>query len=110
MELWIRSQDKRCLMKADRLDIDLGNGAYKIYLGGFATLVGIYKTYPRAKQIIDEIQNLLQPRYFIKDSKIDFDNNDFLAGLSENIVLRANQQIEYDLKQAGQIVYTMPEE
>ena len=26
MELWIRSQDKECLMKIDRIDYDLSNG------------------------------------------------------------------------------------
>lgn len=110
MELWIRSQDKECLMKIDRLDYDLSNSQHRIMVNGYETLVGLYETKKRCLQIIDEIQNLLQPRYFIKEPKIDFDNNDLLTGLSENIVLRANQQIEYDLKQAGQIVYTMPEE
>lgn len=57
MELWIRSQDKRCLMKVDRVDYDLANGEHRIVVNGFQTLVGKYETEGRTLEIINEIQN-----------------------------------------------------
>ena len=56
MELWIRSQNKECLIKIDRLDIDYTNGSYKIEADGYQTLLAKYKTKGRALEVLDEIQ------------------------------------------------------
>ena len=60
MELWIRSQDKECLTKINRLDIDYTNGAYYIKEGGFQTSLAEYNTEERALEVLNEIQNLMK--------------------------------------------------
>lgn len=107
MELWIRSQDGECLLKTNRIDCDYSENKYKIWVGGYETLMGIYETKERALMILDEIQNILQPKVVFHEPKIDYD--DLIHSYSENVVIRANQQVEYDLKNAGQIVYIMPQ-
>ncbi len=52
MDLWIRSQDRECIMKVARLDID----GKKISANGFYTILGEYKSYERALEVLDEIQ------------------------------------------------------
>ena len=70
MELWIRSQDKECLMKVDRLDIDYTNGIYKIKEGGFNTLLAEYSSKERALEVLDEIQDLIKEYYDSIDYRI----------------------------------------
>lgn len=57
MELWIRSQDKECLMKVNRVDYDLSNSEHRIMVNGYETLVGHYATKERALEVLEEIQN-----------------------------------------------------
>lgn len=93
MDLWIRSQDKRTLIKIDRVDVD-GNSIIvwqnnyncdEIYLGS-------YKTKERALEVLDEIQAFL----IIGDS--DFDKEG-VCGIYHNVV--ASKQV---------IIYEMPKE
>lgn len=60
MELWIRSQDKECLMKVDRVDYDLSSGVHQIKVNGYQTLVGKYKSKERALEVLDEISDLMR--------------------------------------------------
>ena len=58
MELWVRSQDKENLSKAEHL------GVYneKIYVNGYEDngyCIGIYDTPERALEVLDEIQNFI---------------------------------------------------
>ena len=57
MELWVRSQDRECLLKINRVDIDT-NGR-TIIANGFETIIGIYKSKERALEILDEIHQRL---------------------------------------------------
>lgn len=59
MKLWVRSQDKECLMKINRIDYDLSNGEHRIMVDGYKTLIGKYKTKERALEVLDEIQNFM---------------------------------------------------
>ena len=59
MELWIRSQDKECLMKVNRVDYDLSNSKHRIMVNGYETLVGHYETKERALEVLDEIHQRL---------------------------------------------------
>ena len=59
MELWVRSQDKECLMKINRMDYDLSNGEHRIMVDGYKTLIGKYETKQRALEILDEIHQRL---------------------------------------------------
>ena len=59
MELWIRSQDKECLMKINRVDYDLSNGEHRIMVDGYKTLVANYETKEKALEVLDEIEKKL---------------------------------------------------
>ena len=63
MELWIRSQDRECLMKIDRVDYGLSNSEHRIMVNGYETLVGHYATKERALEVLDEIQNIIIGKY-----------------------------------------------
>lgn len=83
MKLWIRTQDKTKLMEAEELIIkevvktDANNvNGYKQEMVGCNICVGyipvaLYKTKERALQVLDEIQNLLSGKVFVKKSKTD---------------------------------------
>lgn len=66
MELWIRSQDKECLMKVDRLDYDLSNGTHRIMVDGYKTLIATYPTKKRCLEILDEINNKIKNQFIVK--------------------------------------------
>lgn len=66
LDLWIRSQDKECLMKVDRLDYDLSNYEHRIMVNGYATLVAKYPTKKRALEILDEIKTKIKNQYIVK--------------------------------------------
>lgn len=68
MELWIRSQDKECLMKVDRLDYDLSNYKHRIMANGYQTLVAEYETKVRALKVLDEIENFIYTEVNIVNS------------------------------------------
>ena len=58
MELWIRSQDRRNLIKTERLYVSGTNDEY--YIGdSLIGHIGIYKTEERALEVLDEIQRLI---------------------------------------------------
>ena len=58
MELWIRSQDRKKLIKVDEVKIEtVKEGNTFIY--SHATDLGTYETKERALEVLDEIQNML---------------------------------------------------
>ncbi len=60
MELWIRSQDKRELQKADDIYIStLEDKTVKTFDGSIEINLGTYKTKERALEVLDEIQAYL---------------------------------------------------
>ena len=67
MKLWIRSQDKKTLVKSDYITIIWFPFHYSIvgYLNGKIKhkILGSYKTQKRAIEILDEIEDLLQNAY-----------------------------------------------
>lgn len=70
MELWIRSQDRGSLIKADNLGL-FGNRIVFIPnrpTGGRMT-IGRYKTEERALEVLDEIQELFEPTTITLDGK-----------------------------------------
>ena len=69
MELWVRSQDRHCLWKIDRLDVDdyTIQDNIKTYDDGFDyIMIGRYQTNKRALEVLDEIQNILETREDVK--------------------------------------------
>ena len=83
MELWIRSQDRERLVEVNKIEIfentDEDDEEYGICMLYEYTdsetqyLLGTYKDKKRALEILDEIQNLLKPKYMIR---IDENLND----------------------------------
>lgn len=64
MELWIRSQDRKTILKAYRIDVDDKN--IIVWDNNYQcseTYMGEYKTKERALEILDEIQKQLEPHY-----------------------------------------------
>ncbi len=112
MDLWIRSQDKESLIQVDCLcieknELDKGKYIYSSFdiVQGCITL-GTYKTKERAIEILDEIQNLIQPKMnFIVSQHIDFDNDG--EGLIGCNILKEEPKIE---RISDVIVYEMPKE
>lgn len=106
MDLWIRSQDGKLLKKAETLWILEYEERAEICHEW--TTFGIYKTKERALQILDEIQNILQPIVIYHEPKLDYNN--LIDAMSKDVCLHTTQQVEMELKQVGQIVYQMPKE
>lgn len=57
MDLWIRSQDKRRLVKANGVDIT--PSGLSIYSIGVNGILGTYETEERTLEVLDEIQSKL---------------------------------------------------
>lgn len=60
MKLWIRSQDRRILIKPDRIDID--DNLIVVWQNNYncdEIYLGTYATKERALEVLDEIQSIL---------------------------------------------------
>lgn len=118
MELWIRSQDGSNLKKVNNIYIEHITKDYDSWVGNIHSQpyvitsdngnLGFYATEERALMILDEIQNILQPRIIYHEPEINYD--DMIHSLSESIMIQSKQKVEMELKEVGQIVYQMPKE
>lgn len=108
MELWIRSQDGERLTRCYDLRMYYAKEE-DLWVIESCDDLGCYKTRERALQVLDEIQNILQPRVYVKAPSI-VNPKDMIEDLTNNICLHTTQQVEMELKQAGQFVYQMPKE
>lgn len=90
----MRSQDKECLLKTNRVDIDT-NGR-TIMVNGFESIIGIYKSKERALEILDEIQRTITRNQSLISLMHNFTD---LKGNEEGVA-----QIFKDM------IYEMPEE
>ena len=85
MKLWIRNQDRTALLQVKHIWINkiiqndynsnlTINGSSKVIgysISSGNTPLGKYKTEERVLQVLDEIQNLLSGKVFVKKSKTD---------------------------------------
>lgn len=103
MELWIRSQDKRILIKVYNvfLNANYDNKRISTYDGDSNTTLGEYKTKERALEVLDEIEKILNPQLTIK-------NNGKIIGSFEDTIVR--EGATYELKELSTFVYQMPAE
>ena len=108
MELWIRSQDKRILQKIDNIYLDANYGNKRIcnYVDDYKTELGTYKTKERALEVLDEIQNLLKPKYILDTSSIKLDGNFY----EENGVIFQKYNANTEIKELSTFVYQMPKD
>lgn len=103
MELWVRSQDKRILIKVDNvfLNANYDNKRISTYDGDSNTTLGEYKTKERALEVLDEIQNILKPQVITKLGKI-------VGKTCDGTIYTTPNEIE--IKELSTYVYKMPED
>lgn len=116
MDLWIRSQDKMNLESVHSINVNHLNKKQIIcnyepdFIGNqgeYYVLLGEYETEERALEVLDEIQNILLPKYLIR-----FDENkqkiaDYMNTGSSYITANCNGDVR---NINGTFVYEMPKE
>ena len=107
MELWIRSQNKKTLVKSDYIIIMWFPFHYSIvgYLNGKIKhkILGSYKTKERAIEVLDEIQSLLQPTIEYKPIV----QEEYNPAYTYKHFVKVDDNIE--IKELSTFVYQMPE-
>ena len=119
MNLWIRSTSKTNLLQARFLTIMEGKTFYKkneweyegyticnVALNGNYELLGTYKTKERAIEVLDEIQNILKPKYILDTSSIKPDGDFY----EENEVIFQNYDANARIEELSSFVYQMPKD
>ena len=108
MDLWIRSQNKKRLIKVDDVVVRDYNGYY--YVLGYKNEQEIelgkygFHSSTRALEIVDEIQRILEPR--IKFQEIST-SGELDNGLSDAVLHTYTSPVVNEL---GTYVYEMPEQ
>ena len=97
MDLWIRSQDRKVLRKANHLKIEKQGDKYCIT--EMATIYGKYDSEERAIEILNKIQDFI--------SFAEFDN--VPAARYEEAQIDAIRYLSRNLSKVGKVFY-MPEE
>ena len=101
MELWIRSQDKTTLIRSYEIYIvEYGKDSYVIRAKRTSHILGSYKSFERALEVLDEIQELLKPKFRLERGKI--------KGSFEGTIFKSLDK--YEIQQMNCYVYEMPKE
>lgn len=111
MDLWIRSQDRDELIKADNIYITTCNEGWAIRSG---IILGKYRTRERALEILDEIQKKMVQTFLLKENEpIKRKEIDYLCSYyrrKEINVVEVPNGIELESINKDIMVYEMPEE
>lgn len=89
MNLWVRSQDKKHLMKCEAImyeETGIGYGL-RAFTKNYDFDIGTYKTKERAIEILDEIQNkinLINLGHDVGSPMIDFENTAYIYQMPKN--------------------------
>lgn len=114
MELWVRSQDKMNLVKINQISINYQNNKQiianyipELYENSscYYELLGTYSTIERALEVLDEIQNILKPKYILNTSSIKPDGDFY----EENGVIFQKYNANARIEELSTFVYQMPE-
>lgn len=105
MELWIRSQDRKHLMKCEAIMYEKTGTGYglRAFTKNYDFNIATYKTRERALEILNEIQMLLQP--IIKYKPIVQEEYNMLYPYKNFVKVDDNMEI----KELSTFVYEMPE-
>lgn len=106
MELWIRSQDKTTLIRSYEIYISEQSNTYLIRAKSTSHILGSYSTIEKALEVLDEIQDILKPKYILDTSSIKPDGNFY----EENGVIFQNYNANAEIKELSTFVYQMPKE
>ncbi len=105
MELWIRSQDRTILRKVDTIGIVEGRDFWSID-ENLTVSFGKYKTKERALEVLNEIQNILSPKYILDSSSIKPIGDPYYV---ENGVIFQRYGANGTIQEVSTVVYKMPE-
>ena len=115
MNLWERSQNKTNLVKIRQISLNYQNNKQIIanYIpdfypnsGEYYEFLGTYKTKERAIEVLDEIQNILKPKYILNTSSIKPDGDFY----EENGVIFQKYNANARIEELSTFVYQMPAE
>lgn len=113
MDLWIRSQDREMLCKANCVDLMHDTEGYaKVFLNGqFPELiVGVYEN-SRAVEVVDEIQKLITPQIVSLLNNIKDGKNYNLGELTNVYAYSIGMpNPELEIKELSTVVYEMPKD
>ena len=103
MELWIRNQNKEILQKTTALFIAHSEeNIWSIIDNQNMTKYGTYKTYERALEILDEIENIIKPKVLLtRLGKV--------VGETYNGTVYSEPN-EYEMQELSTAIYEMPKE
>ena len=101
MELWIRSQNRKHLIKAEYVSL-MANNIINAASGGWDYDVAKYKTEERALEVLDEIQKIFQPQMIITKPSVK------VMSFSGEYVVR--EKGELTMQELSTYVYEMPKE
>ena len=105
MNLWVRSQDKNKLVPInDELYIPNSRTGEDFGIFYKDKMLGYYKTQERALKVLDEIQNILNPKYILDSSSIRPDDS-----WVENEIIMQKYNANVEIKELSTFVYQMPE-
>ena len=111
----MRSQDKMNLVKIRQISLNYQNNKQIIanYMpesyensGVYYELLGTYETKGRAIEVLDEIQNILKPKYILDTSSIKPDGDFY----EENGVMFQKYNANAKIEELSTFVYEMPAE
>ena len=106
MELWIRSQDRKRLIKCEKLITVEFTDKAECEIWNDTVKLGTYTTKERALEVLDEIHNILQPKYIL-DTKSVIPNGEIYE---KNGHTFQNYSGNVEIQQLNNYVYEMPEE
>ena len=106
MNLWVRSQNKEDLILIKKPICVYDNKIVYKESASYMMTIGKYKTKERAIEVLDEIQNILKPKYILDTSSIKPDG----AFYEENGVIFQKYNANAEIKELSTFVYEMPKE
>ena len=108
MELWVRSQDKRFLVRANALSCGRVGGIMGVFYE--KGCLGEYKSEERCLEIIDEIQKILSSGsfLFLSDPHIDEYMREYLTPMKP--IFCEGLGCDCKVEQLNSYVYEMPQE
>lgn len=109
MELWIRTQRKDSLVKVDEIGVDISLDKFdnEVWLVvAKDTILARYRTKERTLEVLDEIENILKPKYLLDPSSIKPDGDIY----EENGAIFLNYNANARIEELSTYVYQMPPE
>ena len=107
MDLWIRSQNRKMMERAVAVKIahykEDGKMSNSIVINN-DYIFGEYETEERALEVLDEITNLIKPKYLIRmdnhgpvNDFLNNENNSYVSAEGVGMVSNINQTLYYEM-------------